>query len=261
MLFAVCICFSCVSCNSGNVYNNPDYYWEEGKLIAAPRFAYYNNGDEVKGLKELDAQMAAEGVKNDGSFVIYFAVTNKTGFDKKITSISINSIVDSSGNTVVKPDEVEINDDVYLANGQTINIPCSFSKDRVEREIRLSDGEFNTTTDVIAESCVVNGPEPAKADSGLTGSVAKAVFTEADGIEGIIKIRNNNKTDINLNTISFTLLTDKGVKVTNEPVSMNVDTTLGADEVISLDYAVIPKNVNEKVTENKDFNTINIKLN
>lgn len=258
VMFAVLISLSITACGSNNVYNNENYLTKAGALTASPRFAYYNDGKEVPELEEIDKEIYDEGVVNDGSFTIYFAVSNKSEFDRKITSINVQKLTNKSGYEIVKPSEFTMDSDVYIAAGQTMIIPCIFDKEFVLMNVKLDS--LASKVSVKYEGCVLKGAEPEKLSSGFSYSVSSLKFTSTNGVEGSFFIRNNDNTTKKLGKISFELQTNDGKKITKAPVEMNVDTEIEAGDVITLKYAVLPGNVSSKVTKTKIFDSVEIKV-
>lgn len=259
LLVIILNCFFITSCsNSSNVYDNTDYFTEEGKLTVSVRLAFYNNGKEIPGLAELDPELEIEGVKDDGGLSVYFAACNNSKYDRKLTDIAVNYIRNKDNYDIVEPCEFSFDNEVYIASGQTIFIPCVFEKDFVKLEARL-DGIVSETA-LTYEGCVINGDEPEEKANSITYSIKEAKFTSSDGIEGSFAIKNNFKTDKKINQISFMIYTDEGKTVTKSPVKMDVDATIASGESIVLKYAVIPDNVAEKIKENKLFNSLKIKV-
>lgn len=259
LLLAVIICLSFVSCNSeNNVYLTNDYYTKDGELTISPYFAYYNNGKVVAELEEIDPEMADEGPLDDGSFNIYFMVCNNSPYDRKITEITVDFIRNKDNYDIVEGTEFSMDDETYIASGEKLIIPCVFEADFVNLEAKLKGLSAKAT--IAYEGCVVNGAEPEKVADSLTSSVKELTFTDADGIEGSFTIQNNFNTDKTIGTVSFMIYTNSGAKITKEPVTMNVDTTLGAGEQITLKYAVLPGNVADSIKETKLFDSVEIKL-
>lgn len=259
IIISAVILLSTTACKgSSNVYDNKNYFTKGGALTASPRFAYYNDGKEVSELEEIDKEIFDEGVKDDGSFTIYFAVSNNTDFDRKITSLKVKKIQTKDGKDIVEPSEFSMDSDVYIASGETMLIPCIFEKDFVLMNARLKDLVCETT--VSYEGCVVSGKEPLENANGFAYSVAELKFTSTNGIEGSFYIKNNDKFDAALGKISFELYTNDGKKITNSPVEMDVNQTIEEGGVVKLKYAVLPDNVSKEIAESKLFDSVEIKV-
>lgn len=258
-IFAVLMSFSVVSCEGkSNVYNNLDgYYTEEGEFTLSPCFAYYNDGKQVPGLFELDPEMAKE-VLDDGAFNVYFVASNLSPFDRKITQIKIDYIKNADGYDIVQASVFDMDNEVYIASGESKIIPCVFEKEFVNLIAKLNDISAKAT--IVYEGCVVNGAKPEEKANSLTASVKELKFTSANGIEGKFSIKNNFAVSKKINKISFMIYTDKGVKITKQPIKMDVDSTIEAGEMMTLRYAVLPSNVNEKITNTKLFDSVKIEF-
>lgn len=261
VIFAVLMCVTAVSCNkaSGNVYSNTeDYYTKDGELTISPYFAYYNDGKEVKELEKIDPEIAEEGVLDDGAFNIYFAVCNLSSYDRKINEIKVNYIRNADNYDIVEACEFTLDNDVYIASGQTKIIPCVFEADFVKMEAKLKD--LSSEVSIVYEGCVVEGAEPETIANSLTASVKELKFTSADGIEGSFSIKNNFSAEKNIGKISFMLYTDEGKKITKKPVEMDIDSSIESGEQMTLKFAVLPDNVSDEIKEIKLFNSVEIKI-
>lgn len=260
IIFAVFMCFCVVSCkNSKNIYSNTEnYYTKDGELTISPYFAYYNDGKKVEELEEIDPEIAKEGVSDDGAFNIYFALCNNSPYDRKINEIKVKYIKNADNYDIVEPCEFTMDNEVYLPSGETKIIPCSFEKDFVKLVAKLDD--LSAQASVVYEGCVVNGAEPETKVNTLTASVKELKFTSSNGIEGSFTIKNSFSKEKNIGKIAFELYTDEGEKITKKAVEMQVDSSVRANENITLKFAVLPSNVNDNIKENKLFNSAEIKI-
>lgn len=260
VVFSVLLCFCSVSCkSSSNVYSNTEnYYTKSGELTISPYFAYFNDGKEVKELEEIDPEIAKEGVSDDGAFNIYFALCNNSPYDRKINEIKVNYIKNADNYDIVDACEFTMDNEVYLASGQTKIVPCVFEKDFVKLVAKLDD--LSVKASVVYEGCVVNGADPETKADTLTSSVKELKFTSSDGIEGSFSIKNNFLKAKNIGEISFMIYADGDKKITKQPVKMQVDSTVESGEMITLKFAVLPANVNDEIKENKLFDSVEIKI-
>lgn len=254
---AVLMSLFTVSCNgSSNIYNNENYYTEDGRITVSARFAYYNNGKKIEELKDFDSERYKESPVNDGSFTVYFAVSNQTDYDKKITDINVEYIRNSKNYDIVEPADFSMDEDFYLKSGETQFIECNFEKDFVKMVATLDT--LTTKSSVSYEGCVVNGADPED-NGGISYSVKEAKFTSTNGLNGSFCIKNFSEKTVSLGSISFMLYTDKGIAVTKKPVKMNLDLKLNPSESSTYKFGVTADNINKDIKENKLFNTIVIK--
>lgn len=257
LIISAVICAVSVSCaSSSNVYNPRDFYTKAGELTISPYFAYYNNGKQVEGLDEIDPEMAEEGPLDDGAFNIYFALSNNSPYDRKITEIMVDFIKNKENYDIVEASEFSMDDETYIGSGQTLIIPCVFEKDFVKLEAKLQS--LSAKASVSYEGCVIDGNDPDTIDNSLTASVKELKFTSTDGIEGSFSIKNNFKEKKNIKKISFMLYTDENAAITKDKVEMNINSEIEAGEQITLRFAVLPGNVSDDIKESKLFNSVKI---
>lgn len=257
VLTAVLFSTVLVSCNgSSNVYDNENYYTEDGKITVSARLAYYNNGKKIEELKDFDNERYKEAAVNDGSFSVYFAVSNKTEYDKKITDINVEYVRNSKNYDIVAPADFSMDEDFYLAAGETQFIECNFEKDFVKMTATLD--KLTTKTSISYEGCVINGADPED-NGGISYSVKEAKFTSTNGLNGAFCIKNFSDKPIKIDSVAFSLYTDGGEKITKKKVSMTLDLTLNPDENSTYNFGITADNINNDVKDDKLFNTIIMK--
>lgn len=257
VLTAVLMSVVTVSCNgSTNVYDNEDFYTEDGRITVSARFAYYNNGKKIEELKDFDSERYKEAPTDDGSFTIYFAVSNNTDYDKKITDINVEYIKNSKEYNIVEPADFSMDEDFYLVAGETQFIECNFEKAFVKMVATLDT--LTTKASISYEGCVVNGAEPED-NGGISYSVKEAKFTSTNGLNGSFCIKNFSKNAVDIGELSFMLYTDKGIAVTKNPIKMTLDLTLNPSESSTYNFGVLADNINDDIKESKLFNTIVLK--
>ncbi len=257
----LCVLFSLtlISCDtSKNVFLDEDYFTKDGELTISPYFAYYNDGKLVKELENIDPEIYKEGALDDGAFSIYFAVCNNTDFDRKINEIRIGFIQTDDGYDIVEPSEFSLDSETYIAAGQTLIIPCVFDAQYVKLEAKLD--KIVAQASVVYEGCVLSAKQKNLKNNELNYYIDELVFTSSDGIEGSFTIDNQCDEDKTLKDISFMLYTNKGEKITKQPITMNVDATIEAMSVLTLNYAVLPDNVSDDIKKTKLFDTVEIKI-
>ena len=246
LALSLCVCF--VSCNSSkNFFYDENYLTKEGAITASPYFAYYNDGKLPEKLEEIDPEIYAEGPLDDGAFNIYFAVSNNTKFDKKITEIKVNYIRNLNDYEMVEPCEFTLDNETYIAAGQTLIIPCTFEKEFVLVEAKLED--IYAQTSVVYEGCMLSAKETDYKKGAVNFYVDELTFTSSSGIEGKFTIFNSTTTDKYFGNVKINLFNDKDQKINAQPLSMNIDSTVKVGEKLTLRYAVMPDNVTEKANE------------
>ena len=271
IVLSLCILATLSSCGkSNNVFYDEDYSAQENELTVSPYFAYYNNGKEVELLKEIDPEIAKEGVKEDGAFNIYFAVCNNSSFDRKITEISVDFIrvspvendydADKAAQygDIVVPSIFDMDEETYIASGQTLIIPCTFEKDFVLLEAKLD--ELYTKATVSYEGCVLQAKTHNYQKHRVNYFVDELKFTSTNGIEGVFSIVNESEKDEYFGTVKINFYTSKGEKINKQPLTMEINSTVKSTEKLTLRYAIFPDNVEEKIAENKLFDLVDIEI-
>ena len=248
-----------VSCDTtaSNYYDNEDFYTKQGEITVSARFAYYNNGQKYEALKNIDKEKYKEKTTDDGSFTIYFAVSNLSKYDKKITEIGVEYIRNSKNHDIVKETTFDLDSDFYVAAGETRLAECNFEKSFVKMTATLD--ELKTKTTVSYEGCVINGKEPEN-NGGIGYSVKEAKFTVSSGLEGSFYIKNFTKTNQKIGKIRFMLYTDKNIPITKKAIEISVDDTIGAGKVKAYNYGVLQNNIDSDIKNDKLFNSIIMKV-
>ncbi len=248
-LLIVVLCGGFTSCNSNkNFFFDENYLTEENALTVSPYFAYYNNGKLPQKLEEIDPEIYKEGALDDGAFNIYFAVSNNSLFDRKLTEIKVKFITTDDGHEIVEPCEFTLDNETYIAAGQTLIIPCTFEEEFVKLEAKLDN--IIAQTSLAYESCVLSAKYAADYKKRMMNYfVDELKFTPTNGIEGSFSIINESKNDEYFGTVKINLFTDKGEKINKEPLTMTIDSTVKKTESLTLRYAILPDNITEEANK------------
>ena len=261
VLILLCVLLSTVfvSCDSSNnVFLDEAYYTKADQLTISPYFAYYNNGKTVKELEKIDPEIYKEGVLDDGSFNIYFAVSNNTAFDRKINEIRIAFIQTEEGYDIVQPTEFSLDNDTYIQAGETRIIPCVFEKEFVELEAKLD--KLVAQASVVYEGCVLSAKTHNYRKGFVNYFVDELKFTSSNGVEGSFSIVNETNKDKHFGNVEINLTTNDGVKINKIPLVMDINSTVKSGEKLTLNYAILPDNVNEDFIDTKLFDLVDIEI-
>lgn len=259
LVLSICFLICLASCekSGSNYYDNEDFYTKQGEITVSARFAYYNNGSKYEALKKIDEQRYNEKPVNDGSFTVYFAITNLTKYDKKITSIGVDYIVNLNDYDIVKKSTFDLDSSFYVASGETRLAECNFEKSFVKTTATLD--ELKTKTSVSYEGCVVNGKEPEN-NGNIGYSISSAKFTASSGLEGEFYIKNFTKKAQKIGKISFMLYTNKNMPITKKPIKISVDDTIEAGKVKAYSYGILQNNIEDDIKNNRLFDSIIMKV-
>ncbi|MBQ4155588.1 MAG: hypothetical protein IJD90_02145 [Clostridia bacterium] len=237
LLLIVVLCGGFTSCNSNqNFFLDEDYLTKEDELTISPYFAYYNNGKLPEKLKEIDPEIYKEGALDDGAFNIYFAVCNNSDWDRKLTEIKVKFITTKDGYEIVEPCEFTLDNETYIAAGQTLIIPCSFEKEFVKLEAKLDN--ILAKTSLSYEGCVLSEKGAYWSPDAMDIFVNEFKFTDTNAVEGKFTIFNGTGAADYFGTVKINLFTDKGEKVNKEPLIMEIDSTIKGGEELTLRYAI-----------------------
>lgn len=261
ILLCVLLSIVFVSCEANNnVFLDENYYTKDGELTISPYFAYYNNGKTVKELEDIDPEIYKEGVSEDGSLNIYFAVCNNTSFDRKINEIRVGFIQTADEYDIVEPSEFTLDNETYIAAGQSLIIPCVFEKEFVKLEAKLD--EIIAQASVVYEGCVLSAKNTSDYKKGkMNYFVDELKFTQANGIEGSFSIVNESDKDEYFGTVEINFYADsKDKKINKIPLVMEINSTVKSTEKITLNYAILADNVNEEIIETKLFDIALIEI-
>ena len=254
ILFCVSILFTAVGCDTEQ--KDPAYN-KAGEVNIYPYFAYYCDGSTVEGLEDIDPEKENDPVSDDGSFVVYFEVSNNTEFDKKITRIDVEYIQDGYGVNLVEANVFHMIDDIYIGAGEKRIVECEYEKELVLEIVKID--ELYSKATVSYEGCIIDGKDPEKSDEDYTLAIESLKFTKTNGIEGSLKIRNNTKFEKMISGIKFSLKTNTSVMLTNDPIEIELyDLTIESGGVETVNFAVLPKDTTQKIKSDKIFDTIEI---